>query len=81
MKSQLEKEFQWYLEHQEELVEKYDGKFIAIKGNKVIGDYDQVGDAVRETAKEHERGTFLVQKCSPGDQDYSQTYHSRVRFA
>jgi len=81
MKSQLDKEFQWYLNHQEELVEKYNGRFIVIKENEVIGDYDKIGDAVRETAKKHEMGTFLVQKCSPGDQDYTQTFRSRVRFA
>lgn len=80
MKSPLEKEFEYYLGHQDELVEKYNGKFIVLKNFKVIGEYDKVGDAVRETAKEHEMGTFLVQKCTPGNQDYTQTFHSRAHF-
>lgn len=77
----LEKEFEYYLEHQDELVKKYDGKFIVIKGGEVIGEYDSPLEAVEETSKKYELGTFLVQKCEPGSESYTQTYHSRVSFA
>jgi hypothetical protein len=78
--SALEKEFNYYLEHQEELVKKYNGKFIVIKDCNVIGAYDSELEAVEKTAKEHELGTFLVQKCEAGSESYTQTYHSRVAF-
>lgn len=81
MAEQLEKEFEYYLEHQEELVEKYNGRFIVIKDKKVIGDFDSELEAVEETSKEYELGTFLVQKCEPGTESYTQAYHSRVSFA
>ncbi len=58
----------------------YNGKFIVIKDCKVMGSYDSELDAVKETAKKHELGTFLVQKCDPGTDSYTQTYHSRVVF-
>lgn len=80
MENQLEKEFDYYLDHQTELVEKYNGKVIVIKNNKVIGVYDSEIEAVEKTSKEHELGTFLVQPCSPGTESYTQTYHSRVIF-
>jgi len=32
----LEKEFQFFIDNQNELVEKYNGKFIVIIGDKVI---------------------------------------------
>jgi hypothetical protein len=76
--STLEKEFNYYLEHQEELVKKYNGKFIVIKDCNVIGAYDSELEAVEKTTQEHELGTFLVQKCEPGSESYTQTYHSRV---
>lgn len=76
----LEKEFNYYLEHQEELVKKYNGKFLVIKDCNVIGAYDSELEAVEKTTKEHELGTFLVQKCEPGSESYTQTYHSRVAF-
>jgi len=81
MKKLLETEFQYYLDHQEELVKKYNGKYIVIKGSKVLGSYNSDIEAIQETTKEHELGTFLIQKCEPGSESYTQTYHSRVSFA
>ena len=77
----LKREFHYYLEHQDELVEKYDGKVIAIKDGQVLGAFDSDIEAIREISKEHEVGTFLVQLCTPGSDAYSQTFHSRVCFA
>ena len=74
----LEKEFNYYLEHQRELIKDYDGKFIVIKDGKVLGAFASALEAVEETAEQHELGTFLVQKCEPGNASYTQTYHSRV---
>ena len=81
MANPLEKEFQYYLDHQDELVAKYNGKVIAIKNCKVIGTYETELEAVTETAKTEEMGTFLVQKCTPGAESYTRTFHSRVVFA
>ena len=81
MKSPLEREFEYYLAHQSELVKKYDGRFIVIKKRKVIGVYDDQAAAVSETSKSEELGTFLVQKVEPGTNAHTQTFHSRVVFA
>jgi len=81
MMEKLEKEFKYYLEHQDELVKKYNGKFIVIKNREVIGAFDSELEAIEKTAEKHELGTFLVQKCEPGSESYTQTYHSRVTFA
>ena len=77
----LEKEFKYYLEHQDELVKKYNERFIVIKDCAVIGVFDSELEAVEKTAEKYELGTFLVQKCEPGIESYTQTYHSRVSFA
>ena len=76
MSRQLLKAFEFYLLHQDEMVKKYDGKYIAIKGDDVVGIYDSDFTAVTETQKAHKLGTFLVQKVSTGDANYSQTFHS-----
>lgn len=76
----LEKEFKYYLEHQAELVEKYKGKFVVIKGEEVIGVFDTEDVAYFETEKQHEPGTFLIQLCEPGDSAYTQIFHSGVVF-
>ena len=74
-------EFDYYREHQGDLVKQYDGKVVAIKAGKVLGAYDSLIEAVTETQKDHELGTFLVQAVSPGPDAYTQTFHSRhMRF-
>lgn len=77
----LEKEFQYYIDNQEKLLKAYNGRFIAIVGEQVVGDYDSFEQAIDETLKERELGTFLIQECSEGEKAYTQTFHSRVVFA
>jgi hypothetical protein len=76
----LEEEFKFYLNNQEKLVEKYNGKFIVIKDRNVIGSFDSEIAAYEETQKFHDLGTFLIQYCSPGIESYTQTFHSRTVF-
>ncbi len=76
----LEKEFKYYLEHQNELVQKYDGRFLVIVGEAVVGDYATFANAYAYAQKKYELGTFLIQKCTEGDKDYTAKYHSRVRI-
>ena len=77
----LPKEFEYYLAHQDEFVRQYDGKVIVLKDTKVLGVYDDAVSAVTATQREHEIGTFLVQKVAAGSAFTSQTYHSRVVFS
>ena len=81
MSNNLRDEFKYYLDNQQELVEKYEGKVLVIKDQQVIGVFDSELQAVEETSKEHALGSFLVQKCEPGEESYTQTFHSRVVFA
>ena len=32
------------------------------------------------SSEKHEMGTFLVQKCEPGTESYTQVFHSLVAF-
>jgi hypothetical protein len=76
----LEREFQYYLDHQDELVKSYSGKFLVIKDDAVIGVFDSEEEAFFVTEKKHEAGTFLIQLCEPGEGSYTQSFHSRVSF-
>lgn len=81
MTEPLEEEFNYYLERQDKFVKKYNGKYIVIKGRRVIGSYDSELEAINKTKEKHKLGTFLVQLCVPGDESYTQAFHSRVMFA
>lgn len=80
MNKPLEKEFRWFIAHQDDLLKKYNGRIVVIKDEKVLGDFDSEIEAVKETSKTEELGTFLVQKCSQGTDDYTQKFHSRIAW-
>jgi len=78
----LDKEFQYYLDNQEKLVKIYNGRTIVIAGEKVVGDYNNSEEAYLASKEKFELGTFLIQKCTPGDEDYTQYFYTpRVTFA
>ena len=73
----LDKEFQYYLDHQSELVVKYDGKYLIIKGDSVLDVYDTKDEAYFESEKKYELGTYLIQHCARGNMFFTQTFYSQ----
>ena len=55
-------EFEYYIKNHKSFIPAYVGRTIVIKGQKVLGVYDDDLEAIRNTIKEHELGTFLVHK-------------------
>jgi hypothetical protein len=74
----LVKEFNWYVAHQPELVEKYNGKHLVIRDEKVAGAYNSSREAIIEAKKDYELGTFMVQLCTPGEEAYTRTFYSPI---
>ena len=81
MSSNLQKEFDYFLAHQQELARQHSGKILVIKDQAVIGVFDSELVAIQETSKTHELGTFLVQKCDSTEESHTQSFHSRIAFA
>ncbi|MDP3661311.1 MAG: DUF5678 domain-containing protein [bacterium] len=77
----LQIQLEYFKTHQDELVEKYEGKFLVIKDQKVQNVYDTETEAYTDAKKRFELGTFLIQQCLPGQASYTQTFHSRVAFS
>ncbi len=75
-KPELVREFHYYLAHQDEMVAQYDGKVIVLKNYEVIGVYDTDLEAFTKTVREHEPGTFIIQRVSAGDEAYTATIHT-----
>lgn len=74
----LEKEYDYYLGHKKTLLANYKNRVVVIKNGKVLGDYKTKEEALRETVKKHELGTFLIQKISEEEMDNIARFHSRV---
>ena len=58
----LNVEHQCYIKCREEFLRKYLGKYVVIKGEILLGVYDNEYDAVNETIKSHDLGSFLVRQ-------------------
>jgi len=73
----LEQEFKFYIENQNDLVKNYQGKYLIIKDQQIKGSFDSKTDAYFSGKENFEFGTFLIQKCEPGNMQFSQTYYTQ----
>lgn len=67
----IEALFKYYLENQDALVKKYDGKYIVITEDGVMGAFDTVRDGYDMGLNRFGKGNFMLQLCTPGDGTYS----------
>lgn len=56
-------DFKWYAENYTTLCETFGDSFVVIKDRQVLGVFDNVSEAVRQTRKIEPLGTFIVQEC------------------
>ena len=77
----LQDELQFFKENQAQLLKQYEGKILVIKDKQVVGVYNSELEAYNEAQKKFELGTFIIQKCLPGQESYTQTYYSRYAKA
>ena len=77
----LQKQLEYFKANQGELVKKYEGKFLVIKDQQIHGAYDTEIEAYTGAKNKFELGTFLIQQCLPGQESYTQTFHSRVALS
>jgi hypothetical protein len=72
MKDTLEKEYTYFKTHLDEFIKDHPNQFVVIIGERVLGFYPNLTDALKETVKDHKPGTFFVELCTP-DKDYYNT--------
>lgn len=77
----IEALFKYYLENQDALVKQYEGKYIIITKDGVMGAFDTVRDGYDMALNRFGKGNFMLQLCTSGDKAYSQRFFtSRVAF-
>ena len=64
----LEQELPTFHEQKEHLLEKYKDRYMLIKGDDVIADFESRGDALREGYKRFGHEAFLVKKVEEVEQ-------------
>ena len=64
-------DFSWYVDNLKELYSKYGDCYIAIKNKTVLGAYRTPREALKETEKTEDEGSFIVQKCGRDESAYT----------
>ncbi len=76
----LKKDLDWYIENQQELSEKYNGKVLLIVNQHLIGAYDSMQEAYATAIKTYTLGTFTLQPCSSDSDSYTLTLYSPTHY-
>lgn len=76
----LEKEYEFFSNNIPELYKKYGHKFLVIKGEKIIGAYDNENIALTTTLQTEQLGTFLIQECLKKPEDATCHFQGNVSF-
>lgn len=64
-------DFIWFVDHYEELYEKYGVCYLVISNETVLGCYQNPKDAISETIKTVPLGRFIVQLCNGDESGYT----------
>ena len=74
----LNTEFRYFIDHQDELVKKYNNRVLVIIGENVVADYDNYDQAFFQSIEKYKQGSFLLQECTEGEDAYTDTFCSPV---
>jgi len=73
----FEKELDFFIDHQAELVSKYRGQILLLKDAAVVGAYPTPLAAEAAAQVRFESGTYMLQPCEPGPGAYTVTVSSQ----
>jgi hypothetical protein len=80
MQTALTENYQWFKDNLPLLLKDYQDKYLAIKDQKVIGEYNSFHDAINDMKEKEEPGKYIIQLCSIDTSKVLNVFHSRVSF-
>lgn len=68
--TEVKKNADWYYANLDSLLPKYNGKFVAISNDRVLGDYDDFNHVMDTTLSAgYALGSFIVHLCVPCEKE------------
>jgi hypothetical protein len=74
------RELGFFIEHQDDLVEKYRGRVLVLRGESVEGDFESALAAYLFAKDRFAPGTYMIQPCAPGREAYTVTISSSAAW-
>ncbi len=75
-----DRDFDWFLQHYDELYSQYGKSYLAIKDQCIIGSFQTYADGVRGASLMAKPGTFIIQHCDGTPAAYT-NYIASTNFA
>lgn len=69
----LQQELDYFIANQDQLVQQYRGRILVLKDQAVVGVYDTLLEAYFAALRQFTPGTFMLQRCEPGEDAYTVT--------
>ena len=75
----LSQDYEWFLKNYSTIFDQYGDTYVAIKNQKILGNYSSYAECVRSTSKSEKMGTFIVQHCNGNESGYT-NYIASMNF-
>ena len=72
----FERELNFFIAHQDELVAAHAGQYLVIRGETVVDTHQTALGAYLAAQKTYPAGTFMIQHCRPGPGAYTLTLNT-----
>jgi len=69
--SALDTELKYLNSHRDELLKRYGGKILVIKGEEVTGAFETIQEALKDSATKHGLGNVLIRRPTEGQIEVS----------
>ena len=75
---ELQKNFKYFDDNRDALVEKYRGKYVVIHNSAVMSEHDSFAEAAVSARQKYKDGEFIVKHCIPKSEETPIHFYSRV---
>jgi len=72
-------ELEFFIANQDDLVQRFGGTVLVIRGREVVGAYRSPMEAYLAAQERFPPGTYMLQPCQPGPAAYTVTVNSSAR--
>lgn len=69
--NEQDKNFKYFLDHYDEIFQKYGHCFVVLKNQQVIATYPTFAEAYDKTLKTEKLGDFSIQECNGDESGYT----------
>jgi hypothetical protein len=72
----FDRELAFFIANQADLVARFDGQVLLLRGDEIAGVYDSALAAYCDAQARFEPGSYMIQPCAPGPDAYTVTITS-----